>query len=58
MWIKLYNVLDSVLTDAQRETAYRYAELWLNTMVEIGITREGMEQYALAIITLAERVLS
>ena len=58
MWIKLYNVVDSVCIDTQRKTAYTYAELWLAKMIDMGhLSSDLGEQYALAIITLAERDL-
>lgn len=33
MWIKLYNVLDSVQTEAQRKGAIEYVALWYKAMV-------------------------
>lgn len=32
MWIKLYNVIDSVQTEAQRRGAIKYISLWYRAM--------------------------
>jgi len=58
MWIKLYDVLDSVQTEAQRDGAMKYAALWYHRMVMHFRNDADADQWINVIDTLQARVLS
>ncbi len=57
MWIKLYNVIDSVQTEAQRITAMKYIALWYDRMILRFNDTSDPDQYLNALDTLRTRVL-
>jgi hypothetical protein len=58
MWIKLYDVLDSVQTEAQHIGAMKYAALWYNHMLMQFRDDTDADQWINAIDTLQQRKLS
>jgi hypothetical protein len=58
MWIKLYNVIDSVQTEAQRSGAMKYIALWYDRMVLRFNDTSDPDQYLNALDTLLTRELS
>ena len=58
MWIKLYNVIDSVQTEAQRIGAMKYAALWYDRMLMQFRDDADADQWFSAIDTLRNLKLS